>query len=97
MLPGSPISSDEDACRATRPPAPPIIGTQPIRLRRHIFAHPDRRLRAKTTLAPSEDLEELVQAAEEATAAELIKQIGSPDMGFAAGAEAAVLMGLEKD
>ena len=94
VLPASPSSSDADGGPTVCPPVPPI-GTDPPGRRRGGFVYPDRRLRAKTSPPPSQDLEELVQAAEEATAAELVEESRSPDIDFSADAEAAVSMGLD--
>lgn len=78
-------------------PVPPI-GTHPCRRRRGPFVYPElnRLMRTKTT-PPSQDIEELAQAAEEAmTVDDADQEIKLDQMNYDADAEAAVAMGLDE-
>lgn len=97
VLPSSQTSEEGPEIPWAAAPVPPI-GTHPCRRRRGPFVYPEpnRRMRTKTT-PPSQDIEELAQAAEEAMAVDDSDlEIKLDQMNYDADAEAAAAMGLDE-
>eukprot|EP00435_Cladocopium_sp_Y103_P072394 s526_g40.t1 len=99
MLPSSQTSEEENEVPLAAGPVPPI-GIQPSGRRRGDFVYPQRRMRGKTSPAPSQDskevlhpeLEQLAQAAEDAVALEHFDE-EDQEMNFDANEDAAASMG----